>query len=413
MPTPDGHLPLENMDRELVTHWQGFKTGDFKQKWDSSKQIIARGRSEVSALLALLEDPATDGETRWFTIRALGHFPDPTVIAALVTHMDSIAGQAELSEDQAAELSSFTIETLAAMGPLAVEVLSRFLTSPRQRRSAAKALNQIRSSQIIPAMATVVDDDDALVRYYAIDALGSFHNSAVTPLLIAALRDRASRVRKAAVMALGRRRDLQTEQQLSQKIEPLLWDISVDVSCQAALALGRLGDSRSLPKLEQVLLAATTPLALRIDAVRALGWYQDRSSSDRQLLDLLARLLRTAIANQSEELPPADATAVAVAIVQAVANYRRCRDLATDILLEHLTLDTSPNILQPLIMALASLGAPQTFEALLPLLYHSSELIAIHTIAALKQLDRDGSYGRVQAYVSTQPHSCHQALELW
>ncbi|MEO1182650.1 MAG: HEAT repeat domain-containing protein, partial [Cyanobacteria bacterium J06636_28] len=262
-----------------VDHWQSFKTGDFSQKWNSSKLIVREGHGAIAPLLNLLSDPTADAETHWFTIRALGNFSAPEVVTALAAQIDDTSIYINRTPEQTVELSEFVIETLAAMGTLAIDVLSQLLQNPQRRLLAAKALNQVRSSGVIPAMVSVAKDDDAMVRYYAIDALGSFHGAAVTPVLLTALSDSSAAVRKAAVMALGRRQDLQERHQLSQQLQPLLWDIDLAVSCQTALALGRLGANDTLEALQQILLSPHTPLNLRIDTVRALEWYCDSSTT--------------------------------------------------------------------------------------------------------------------------------------
>ncbi|MEM7062969.1 MAG: HEAT repeat domain-containing protein [Cyanobacteria bacterium P01_B01_bin.77] len=408
-------------------HWQHFKAGDFSQKWNSSKLIVREGKDAIAPLLALLSDPTADAETHWFTIRALGHFPDPNVIAAIAAQIDDTAAYPHRTAEQTIELSTFAIETLAAMGAVAIEVLSRLLESPQRRLLAAKALNQVRSSGVIPAMVRVAQDEDAQVRYYAIDALGSFHSAVVTPVLLAALTDPSTAVRKAAVMALGRRRDLQAQCQLSQQLQPLLWDIDLAVSCQTALALGRLGAESTLDALQQVLLSAHTPMALRIDTVRALEWYCDERSSDpnqscQRAFTLLTQALSEFSSSHEEQEPdpppppsPSQETQLSVAIVRVLGDLHQgtMATQATQSLIHHLQSQPSMTVVQAIIMALASLNQPQSFDALLPLLHHPADTIAIHTIAALKRLDPEQSLERVTTYLHQLPGQPTDVLVLW
>ncbi|MBE9067920.1 HEAT repeat domain-containing protein [Leptolyngbya cf. ectocarpi LEGE 11479] len=408
-------------------HWQHFQTGDFGQKWNSSKLIVREGRGAIAPLLALLNDPTADAETHWFTIRALGHFPDPDVIAAIAAQIDDTAAYPHRTAEQATELSTFAIETLAAMGAAAIEVLSQLLESPQRRLLAAKALNQVRSSGVIPAMIGVAQDEDAQVRYYAIDALGSFHSAVVTPVLLAALTDPAATVRKAAVMALGRRRDLQTQCQLSQQLQPLLWDVDLAVSCQTALALGRLGTEDTLEALQQVLLSAHTPMALRIDTVRALEWYCDGRSGDQsQSCQRAFTLLTQALSefssshgehdlDQSQRPSPSQKTQLSVAIIRVLGDLHQgaMAPQATHSLIHHLQNQPDVAVVQAIIMALASLNQPQSFDALLPLLHHPADTIAIHTIAALKRLDSEQSLERVTTYLHQLPGQPTDVLTLW
>lgn len=409
-----------------LDHWQRFRQGDFKQRWNSSKLIVKEGARAIAPLLELLNDPTADAETHWFTIRALGNFPnDPEVVAALAAQIGDTSHYINRTHEQATELSAFAIETLAAMGMLAIDVLSQLLNEPQQRLQAAKALNQMRSSGVIPALISVANDDDARVRYYAIDALGSFHSDIVTPVLLAALKDLSAPVRKAAVMALGRRRDLQAHHQLSQRIRPLLWDIDLAVSCQAALALGRLGSDDTIDDLQQVLLADPTPMALRIDTVRALGWCCDRTSghtdanhsADRAFAVLTHGLAYFGqdVAQNTDNLTCQEKSKIQVAIVRALGNLRPSYlgHSAAEILIKHLQHQTPILVLQSIIMALANLEHPQAFDALLPLLTHSADVIPLHTIAALKQLDPDQSLQRAINYMNHLPEQSTEVLNLW
>lgn len=412
-------------------HWIRFKTGDFGEKWNSSKLIVKEGKRAIAPLIALLRDPTADAETHWFTIRALGSFPDPQVITAIASQIGPTCQHEQRTAEQATELNNFAIETLAAMGTIAIDVLTQLLQSPQQRLLAAKALNQIRSTGVIPAMVSIAQDEDATVRYYAIDALGSFHNPVVTRVLIDALSDPAPTVRKAAVMALGRRPDLQTSCQLSQQIQPLLWDIDVTVCCQAALALGRLGAEDTIATLHQVLMSINTPLVLRLDIVRALAWYCDDTNrsgypeSSRQAPQLAYGTLKQALQDfaaahsiaskqNTTSLSFEEIEQILVAIVRVLGNLRPVADIVTQNLITFLkTQPASVAVTQSTIMALADLTQPQAFEALLPLLNHRAEAIPIHTIAALKRLDPEHSFERVTQYLDKFSDGGADILELW
>ena len=459
MPPSRGLSKVEFSElQNQMDHWQNFKTGDFGQKWNSSKQIVREGQDAISPLLEILHDPTVDAETHWFTIRALGNFPNPDVIAAIAAQIGNDLHYPDRTSEQATELSTFAIETLAAMGSIAIEVLSQLLQTPHRRLLAAKALNQVRSSGVIPELIGVANDENAMVRYYAIDALGSFHNAAVTPILLTALNDPSATVRKAAVMALGRRPDLQPQHQLSQQIEKLLWDIDLGVSCQAALALGRLGAQNTIEALKRVLLSDHTPMALRIDTIRALKWYCEltrqrshhRTKTDTSgqttpgptavatpeatapaiteaslaAFNVLIQALNRFSANQcsgdpdtngNTQLPSQDYSQLQVAIIRVLGNLppSAMAQTATDILIKQLQNTPSAIIIQACIMALASLRHPQAFDALLPLLSHPTDAVPIHTIAALKRLDPDHSLNRVTAYINQSPGAQSNVLTLW
>lgn len=408
-----------------MDHWQQFKAGDFQEKWNSSKLIVKEGNAAITPLLELLQNPTADFETHWFTIRALGNFPEPEVVTAIAAQIGA-ADHYQRTPEQALELSNFAIETLAAMGTAAVDVLTKLLQDPQQRLLAAKALNQIRSNKVIPAMASIVNDGNATVRYYAIDALGSFHSPVVTPLLLAALTDPAAPVRKASVMALGRRRDLYVEHRVGDRLQPLLWDVNVDVCCQTALALGRLGADAQVPDLQKILRSNHTPQPLRIDTIRALAWCCDsanRSDSSARSADQTAATQLAAygaltqsleyFATCPAELLPEEVEQVLVAIVRVLADMHSMAQPVTHCLMKLLDQQPSVAIAQATIMALADLGQPQTFEALLPLLNHQAEVIQIHAIAALKRLDPDHSLDRVTQFLGQFPKCKAAILDLW
>ena len=468
MPPLKGFSDVESSTVDSrVAHWQRFLKGDFDQKWNSSKLIVKEGKNAIAPLLTLLNDPSVDAETHWFTIRALGHFPEPDVIAAIAAQIDSsTAHYINRTAEQATELSAFAIETLAAMGSVAIAMLSQLLKQPQQRLLAAKALNQVRSSGVIPAMVSIANDKDANVRYYAIDALGSFRNATITPVLLAALDDFSAPVRKAAVMALGRRQDLQADYPLSQRLQALLWDVDLGVSCQAALALGRLAAANSLEALKQVLLSEHTPMPLRIDTVRALDWYCDRPDANlsnpttHQAFTVLTDALKQfgtqskervslqskeRVSLQSKEgvslkevlqesvaqkkAPPANVleqrvfqaltteelSQLLVAIVRVMGDLRHgeMAQKSTQCLIEALQTEPAAVVVQAIVMALAGLGQPQTFNALLPLLNHPVDAVLIHTIAALKRLDPDQSFERVSIYLEQFPDSQPHVSKLW
>ncbi|MEM8612244.1 MAG: HEAT repeat domain-containing protein [Cyanobacteria bacterium P01_H01_bin.105] len=422
MPLSRGLSRVESSElQNRMDHWQHFKAGDFGQKWNSSKLIVREGKRAIAPLLELLSDPMVDCETHWFTIRALGHFPEPDVIDAIARQIDCSADYVNRTAEQSTELSSFAIETLAAMGTAAVDILSQLLTYPQRRLLAAKALNQVRSSGVIPAMVSIAEDENAEVRYYAIDALGSFHSDLVTPVLLSALSDPSAAVRKSAVMALGRRQDLQAHYQLSQRLQPLLWDINLSVSCQTALALGRLGDGDTLDALQQVLVSTHTPMALRIDTVRALEWYCDRTSADlsdqtaQRAFGVLTDALKEFGAvetGDSGALNPQETLQILVAIVRVLGELRQgaLAPQATQSLIKHLESQSAASVVQAVVMALASLGQAQAFDALLPLLNHPVDAVPIHTIAALKRLDPEHSFERASAYLDD---SRTDVLKLW
>lgn len=77
--------------------------------------------------------------------------------------------------------------------------------NPRQRRRAAVALGQARTSDAVPPLVQALEDDDPGVRQRAAQGLGRHGGSlAVAPLSRALLEDTEPRVRRMAASSLGR-----------------------------------------------------------------------------------------------------------------------------------------------------------------------------------------------------------------
>ena len=83
--------PLRPADSEEVNQvLAALVEGDFSERWNSLKRLTDLGEKVVPQLLRLLEDSPDsmlDWEGQWFTIRALGNFDRPDVVAALVNQL--------------------------------------------------------------------------------------------------------------------------------------------------------------------------------------------------------------------------------------------------------------------------------------------------------------------------------------
>ncbi len=137
---------------------------------------------------------------------------------------------------------------------------------------AVKSLAQIRRSEVIEPLLSVVDDSVAQVRVTAIEALGSFHHKHLIPVFIKALQDTSFSVRKEATIALKMRAYLKEEFDLVDRIKPLLYDFDSEVCQQAVLAMGCMKDEAAIKALFDILNFKNTPLFLKQEVVRALNW---------------------------------------------------------------------------------------------------------------------------------------------
>ena len=238
---------------------------EFQHKWSIVKILPWFGDDIIPISIALIKNPDTEADVRWFLCQVLGNFNRPTVILTLVELLESTTDP---------ELATMAGKTLTKIGDDAVDVLENLITKPKHRYLAVQSLYYIRTAKTIAPLLTVTSDRDPELRALAIKALGTFHDSRIPPFLIEALQDKASRVRKEAAIALGFRPDICQDLNLVDCLRPLLYDLNLEVCRQAAVSLGRMKDETATATLFDVLQRDTTPNELKLDLVKAIGWSQ-------------------------------------------------------------------------------------------------------------------------------------------
>lgn len=236
---------------------------DFQHKWEVNKLFPLFGSEIVTPLTSLVLDENTAAEVRWFACQVLGNFPNSEVVVSLVTL---------LQQTTDSELIAIAGKTLINIGDRAIDALVDLLSQPEHRLLAVQSLSYIRTAPTIIPLLQIATDQDSQLRTIAIKALGSFHDHRVPPALINALKDKNSAVRKEAATALGFRPDLCQEFDLITHLQPLLSDLNLEVCRQAAISLGRMKQSAATTALFEVLQAETTPISLKSDLIKALGW---------------------------------------------------------------------------------------------------------------------------------------------
>ncbi|NEO33650.1 MAG: HEAT repeat domain-containing protein [Symploca sp. SIO3C6] len=242
-----------------------LEQGDFQERWNLAKIFPKFGDLAISPLIKILEDEELDLEQRWFAGKILGEFNHPEVIFTLAKLLKT-------TEDE--ELATISAKALANLGKSSIDLLTNLLSEPNYRGLATSALAQIRSREVIGPLLKVAQDQEPSIRSVAIEALSSFHDPSITPVLIEALNDYAAVVRKEAVIALGFRKDLATKLDLLNYLQPRLYDLNLEVSQQAAIALGRLGTEQAATALFDVVESSTTPIPLQITIIKALAWIE-------------------------------------------------------------------------------------------------------------------------------------------
>jgi HEAT repeat protein len=224
---------------------------------------------------------------------------------------------------------------------------------------------------------TISADKNAELRAIAINALGSFHDPRIPPVLITALKDQASTVRKEAAIALGFRPDLCQELNLVKHLEPLLYDLNLEVCSQAAISLGRMQQPTATKALFEVLQADTTPTSLKSDSVKALAWsnlssgitYLEQAltnASELIIQEILVVLGRTSIPKLQEQS------------VQVLINFWQQQPSPPPLL--------SPAIRQALATSLGALGDRSAQPVLEQLATDSDRKVQLHALATLKKL---------------------------
>jgi HEAT repeat protein len=358
--------PLNDTDLEQVLNLalDVLEAGDFQERWDVAKLFPKLGAIAIAPLIEILQDDEAELELRWFAGRILGGFNHPTVITTLVDLLKT-------AEDE--ELSTMAAAALASLGDSAVEALTGLLADPESRLLATTSLSQIRRSEIIAPLLSVVNDPQVSVRSTAIEALSSFHDSRVPPVLLNALDDPAATVRKEAVIGLSLRSDLGEELDLLNRLKPLLYDFNREVCQQAAIALGRLGTDEAADALFEVIKSPATPVPLTYDFIRALGWVGTAKSLD---------YLQQALAHVSVEC--------VVEIVRVLGRLEKpaLKTKAAQILIDFLNSEHPARqvatVKQAVAQAWGELGEVAAIDGLIGLLADPVDSVRLHAIAALK-----------------------------
>lgn len=337
--------------------------GDFSQCWDVAKFLPKLEHKAVAPLQDILKDEDINIETRWYAARILGELHDPSVILSLVELLQT-------AEDS--DLASIAAEALANIGESAIASLTELLTNSESRLLAVKALSQIRRSETIHPLMSVVEDSNPEVRTLAIEALSSFQDSRIPSILIHALKDTSASVRKEAVIALGVRAQSLVEWDLENELQPLLYDLNPQVCQQSAIALGRMGTPKALHLLFTVFQSPPTPTWLKRDIVRAIAWVETPFALD---------YLQQALQVQNIE--------VSLEIIQVLGRIStpELQAQATHILIQFLqsSVTSDIQIQQAIAHSLGELAQESAFPPLLDLLTQQEEIVKLHAIAALKK----------------------------
>jgi HEAT repeat protein len=357
--------PIIN-DEILDVALQALQKCDFQQRWEIAKLFPKIGKQAIAPLIALLESEEQDGEMRWFVARILSEFDDRACILALSQLL-------QRSEDE--DLSQMAAAALANIGSSAIASLTELLANSNTRFLAIQALSQIRRPEIIAPLLTVVGDESSEIRTMAMEALSSFHDPRITTVILNGLQDPATDVRREAIKASSYLGNDYPQGDLVNHLQPLLFDIHLDICQETAIALGRIGTADSAKVLKTVLESSLTPDSLKLNVVRALGWIEDTEALNyletslysenvlicQEIITILGRQTHPELRRQAGEI---------------LSNFYHSRPM----ILNH------TGVKQSLAIALGELDRDNK-SILLTLAADREAIVRLHALSALKKLD--------------------------
>jgi HEAT repeat protein len=365
------------VDRCLKMAIAVLSQGDFQDRWDVAKVFPALGEAAVPTLVELVRDDEAEFETRWFAARLLGEFQTEVSLGALIELLHP-------SEDE--ELRAMAAKALAYRGETAIAHLTPLLSNSETRPLAVRCLAQMPTPAVINPLLPVASDPQSELRQLAIDALSNFDDPRVLPVLLSGLTDSVAATRQVAITGLGRWVHAPVEVNLVERLSERLFDLDLEVCRRAAIVLAKSGSDNAAAALFRVLTSNHSPLPLRLECARSLGWMASVAALD---------YLRQALVAYPEPL-------LAQEIIQILGRWRNSslKPEAVQVLLQVLTNDQTfpdPEIQQEIALALGCLGEKSAIDPLIQMLTQENEGVRLHAIAALKQLDASTAQQRLEA----------------
>ena len=339
---------------------------EFAHKWSINKLLPWFGEEIIPVLIALVKDEKVEADVRWLVCQTLGKFSQPEVVLTLVELLDSTTNQ---------ELIAIAGKTLTRIGDNAIDALQKLLTQPKHQVLAVQSLYYIRTAKTIEPLLEIAENYNSELKAIAIEALGSFHDCRIPPILIKALQDKASNVRQKAAIALGFRADLADKLNLVEHLSPLLSDFNLEVCRQAAISLSRMKNETATAAIFKVLQSDITPVRLKLDLVKALGWSEIDSS-----IGYLANALNCSV----------PAVTVEIITVLGRTNQAELKSQAARILVDFWHSSSSQlelsQIKQSLATSLGELGDECGKEILEQLRQDSDRKVKLYAVSALKKI---------------------------
>lgn len=181
---------------QLETCLAELFSGDDERAEAAVQRMVALPGQERSSLLSVLQAElrAEQADRRWWAVRALATLPEPQAVSLMVGMLEdeqpsvrqcaalgiglrpvesAVPALIPLLSDPDRLCADLAADALAAIGAPAVEMLLEVLQegSHSARLLAARALAQIGDQRAIPAFFSLLDQDSALLEYWATEGL--------------------------------------------------------------------------------------------------------------------------------------------------------------------------------------------------------------------------------------------------
>jgi HEAT repeat protein len=277
------------------------KDGKSTERLEAIERLGDMGSSESLQDLASILQDDSDSNVRTRCALSLGRLGDPDSIRPLaqaLLHDPQVT--VRVSAAQALDMIGFE----AVEGPL-LQATDR--SQPVEVRvEALRALGSVHTKRSFEALTAALKDETEAVRLAALESFARRGDPRASVAVRELLDDRNELIVQKACWTLGELRDKSSVSALTVTLRGAHANAT---RLQSALALGRIGDLKSLEALSASSLADTEDLTVRVAAVRALGMLNSLEAGPPlvRLLKHHEAILRSAAANSLCSLPTPDA----------------------------------------------------------------------------------------------------------
>ena len=403
-----GKLKSENVVDKLV---QVAETRDFFLGFAALEALAQIGDpSIVPRIVPLLDDPLLGDQT----INLLGQLGDDSVVAPLTALLNTandstyliaraLATLSGRYEEQYGEGQYIADLTSRETSPTGIQNLLDALESPDKAdlRSLALVLGWVKDAGVDRALTRLMGRPD--LRDEVIEALVR-HGSTTLDLLMAQLSAEDLEVRRSAAVALGRIGDSRATSALVNTLD------DESLAIDAVMALGQIGDPNAVDGLLK--LIGSEDASLRQAAVSAVNSVMPPSMSERiiPLLHDLDPNVRESAVKIAGYFGYPDAAGALVELSRDENERVRCAAIehlpfvederALDVL-AHALKDETPNVRAAAARALANMDAPQAVARLIEGLSDEEVWVRYFSARALGRRRNEGSVEALQKVIET------------